>query len=73
MSLNKKQIVTGGADNMLYIVELKTMEIISALIGHQAPLTGVILYPFTLGKITYISLISSDKKGRLIVWKKEEE
>ena len=68
-SLNKKQIVTGGADNMLYIVELKTMEIISALIGHQAPLTGVILYPFTLGKITYISLISSDKKGRLIVWK----
>ena len=68
-SLNKKQIVTGGADNMLYIVELKTMEIISALVGHQAPLTGVILYPYSLGKIMYISLISSDKKGRLIVWK----
>lgn len=69
VSLNKKQIVTGGADNMLYIVELNTLEIISALVGHQAPLTGVILYPYSIGKNIMISLISSDSKGRLIVWK----
>ena len=67
-SLNKKQIITGGSDCMIYIVELETLEVVSALVGHQNPIKSVTIYPYSIGNCTYISIISSDSKN-VILWK----
>ena len=66
--LNEKQIITGGNDCMLYIVELETLEVVSSLVGHQYPIKSVIIYPYSIDNHTYISLISSDNKS-VILWK----
>ena len=63
---NKKEIITGGKDCKISIIELKFLSVLITYCEHPAELTSISIFQSCLGKN---GLITGDKNGNLIFWK----
>lgn len=63
---NKKEIITGGKDCKISIIELKFLSVLITYSEHPAELTSISFFQSCLGKN---GLITGDANGNLIFWK----